>query len=113
MVKSGILKTGLKKVGVLAFLLASGVALLQPSVASAQDRFDRGGCHYDGDRHRAYDNRRDFRYDEREWRGERRDYRDWDRRYDQRYYAAPNYYNRPGYYGSFGFSYSPQYPYPY
>ena len=93
-----------KRVGVLAMILAGGLAVFQPAVAQAQDRDD----------YRHYDRRDDRRsrdwdrheYRERAWRDrdERRDWREHER-YENRYYrpgssyyyygAAPNYYAYP------------------
>jgi hypothetical protein len=86
-----------KRVGILAMILAGGLAVLQPSVAQARDwddfhRYDRHEDRRDWNR-RERDRREDRR---EEWR----DHERWERRdfrggygYGYRYYGQPNYYN--------------------
>ncbi len=94
----------LKRVGVLALMLAGSVAVLQPTAAFAQDRYDRGAYHYSGERQQNFrqdrDNRdwnrrgdRDSRWRQNEWRENQR----WNNRYSRPYYSAPvpNYYYAP------------------
>jgi hypothetical protein len=82
----------IKNGGILALVLAAGVAVLQPASAAAAERHDRG---YRGA----------VRV-ERTWNGDRREYRDnrgWDRDRGRVYYnyaPAPRY--RYGYYPAYG-----------
>jgi Ni/Co efflux regulator RcnB len=96
----------LKRVGILAIVLAAG-SFLCPSAASAQG-WGRGDWHSDRSNSQKYrDNYRDYnRHEHQEWKRrehERRKERehDWrerqrfDRRYNQGYYDSPRYYQQP------------------
>ena len=82
-----------RRMGILATLVAAA-AMFEPSVASAQDRYDRHAYAYsnrDYDRHDRDWNRRedrDHERDEREWRQDER----FEKRYDRSYF-----YNAPAY----------------
>jgi len=94
----------LKRVGVLALMLAGSVAFLQPTAAFAQDRYDRGGYSYRGERRDGFRRDRDDRdwnrWSDRNRRSREHEWREherWENRYDRAYYYAPppNYYYAP------------------
>ncbi len=95
-----------KRLGVLAMMLAGGLAVLTPSVAQARDwddhrNFDHREYRYQGgerpDYRRDHFERRDYgqgRFDARNFRYYDRDDRFYDR--DDRRYHAPVYFDRWG-----------------
>ena len=102
-----------KRVGILAMILAAGMAVLQPTAAFAQDRDGYRGW---GDRHEDRHYRDRDRREDRAWRQHEfreREWRDQDRRY-YRYYDRGYYrsgYYAPGlsfYYGSTPAPYCPR-----